>query len=58
MDLNIIRNEKERDETKIESDIKIEKMDNENKKDLRQKTNDISNYFKNDGKLIKPILIW
>ena len=33
-------------------------MDSENIKELIQKTNDISNYFKNDGKLIRPILIW
>ena len=57
-DINPINKEKEREETKIESDIVIEKLDNENKNELIKKTNDISNYFKNDGKLIKPILIW
>ena len=57
-DINSINKEKEREETKIESDIVIEKLDNENKNELIKKTNDISNYFKNDGKLIKPILIW
>ena len=60
LDLNTINNEKETEETKIVADIKIEKKDNENKSELIEKTNDndISNYFKNDGKLIKPILIW
>ena len=57
-DINPINKEKEREETKIESDIVIEKLDNENKNELIKKTNDISNYFKNDGKLIKPISIW
>ena len=57
-DINPINKEKEREETKIESDIAIEKLDNENKNELIKKTNDISNYFKNDGKLIKPFLIW
>ena len=57
-DINPINKQKEREETKIDSDIIIEKLDNENKNELIKKTNDISNYFKNDGKLIKPILIW
>ena len=58
IDLNSINDQKERDETKIESDITIKKLDNENKNELIKKSNVISNYFKNDGKLIKPILIW
>ena len=60
IDLNTINNEKETEETKIESDIIIEKKVNENKNELLEKNNenDISNYFNNNGKLIKPILIW
>ena len=35
-------------------------MDNEDKNEIIEKTtdNDINNYFKNDGKLIRPVLIW
>ena len=60
IDFNSINNEKEKEETNIESDIKVEKLDNETKIELIEKTNDncINDYFKNDGKLIKPILIW
>ena len=57
-DINPINKQKEREETKIDSDIIIEKLDNEYKNELIKKTNDISNYFKNDGKLIRPVLIW
>ena len=60
IDLISINNEKEKGETYIESDIKVENFDNETKIELIEKTNDndINDYFKNDGKLIKPILIW
>ena len=59
-DLNFIDNEKEKDETKNECSLIVEKMDNEDKKEIIEKTNDndINNYFKNDGKLIRPVLIW
>ena len=60
IDFNSFNYEKEKEETNIESDIKVEKLDNETKIELIEKTNDnyINDYFKNDGKLIKPILIW
>ena len=59
VDLNFIKNEKETEGTNIESDIIVEKKDNKNKNELIEKVNkrDISYYFKNDGKLIKAILI-
>ena len=59
VDLNFIKNEKETEGTNIESDIIVEKKDNKNKNELIEKTNkrDIRYYFKNDGKLIKAILI-
>ena len=59
-DLNLIDNEKEKDETKIECNLIFEKMDNEDKNEKLVNTtdNDINNYFKNDGKLIRPVLIW
>ena len=60
-DLISINNEKEKEETYIESDIKVENSDNETKIELlieKTNDNDINDYFKNDGKLIKPILIW
>ena len=52
--------EKKKDETKIECNLIVEKMDNEDKNEIIEKTtdNDINNYFKNDGKLIRPVLIW
>ena len=60
IDLISINNEKEKGETYIESDIKVENFDNETKIESTEKTNDnyTNDYFKNDGKLIKPILIW
>ena len=60
IDLISINNEKEKGETYIECDIKVENFDNETKIESTEKTNDnyTNDYFKNDGKLIKPILIW
>ena len=59
-DLNLIDNEKEKDETKMECNLIFEKMDIEdkNEKIVNTTDNDINNYFKNDGKLIRPVLIW
>ena len=59
IDFNSINNEKEKDETNIESDLIVVKKDNGERNELIKNDNDdISNYFKNDGKLIKPVLIW
>ena len=60
IDLDTDNDSKEKEEAKIESDIILIKKDNENKNELIEKTNDnyTNDYFKNDGKLIKPILIW
>ena len=57
IDLNTINTKNEKEEN-FESDIIVEKKDNENINQLIEKTNDINSYFKNDGKLIRPILIW
>ena len=58
IDLDIINDGKEKEETKIGSDIIVVKKDKENKNESIEKTNNINSYFKNDGKLIRPILIW
>lgn len=46
-----------KDEKKVEYDTVIKLKDIEDKNELIEKNN-ISNYFNNDGKLIRPILIW
>ena len=58
IDLNDINIDKEIEGTKNENDTIIEEKYDENKNLLIEKKNDINDYFKNDGKLIRPILIW